>query len=109
MRRSLLAISSGSLSHAAPALSWKSTPASRPSRCASMSQDVHTSTCRCFRCWVSCRGGRALDPPMIRTIGAGGTERLAMGAGTVLLFEDDPPTSDVLADTLNDAGYDIRV
>jgi len=32
-----------------------------------------------------------------------------MGAGTVLLFEDDPPTSDVLADTLNDAGYDIRV
>jgi two-component system nitrogen regulation response regulator NtrX len=32
-----------------------------------------------------------------------------MGASTVLLFEDDPSTSDVLADMLNEAGHDVRV
>jgi len=32
-----------------------------------------------------------------------------MGAGTVLLFEDDPLTNDVLADTLHEAGYDVSV
>lgn len=32
-----------------------------------------------------------------------------MAAGTVLLYEDDPLTNDVLADTLHQAGHDVRV
>jgi len=32
-----------------------------------------------------------------------------MAAGTILLYEDDPLTSDVLADTLHEAGHDVRI